>query len=71
MSTGADADVSAAAHADSPLRNRAFLALLLYRICAGLSYQVVAVTVGWHIYTLTRDPFARGLGGRAANGRDI
>jgi MFS family permease len=55
----------AGAPAVSPLRNRAFLALLLYRICAGLSYQVVAVTVGWHIYTLTRDPFALGLVGLA------
>ncbi len=53
-----------AAHA-SPLRNGAFLALLLYRACAGLSYQVVAVTVGWHIYTITRDPFALGLVGLA------
>ena len=25
-----------------------------------LSYQIVAVTVGWHIYELTRDP--RSLG---------
>ena len=53
-----------AAHA-SPLRNGAFLALLLYRACSGLSYQVVAVTVGWHIYTITRDPFALGLVGLA------
>ncbi|MGN6112604.1 MAG: MFS transporter [Luteimonas sp.] len=51
--------------AASPLRNGPFLALLLYRICAGLSYQIVAVTVGWHIYTLTRNPFARGLVGLA------
>jgi MFS family permease len=54
-----------AAPATSPLRNRAFLALLLYRALAGLSYQVVAVTVGWHIYELTRDPFALGLVGLA------
>ena len=49
----------------SPLRNGAFLSLLLYRACAGLSYQIVAVTVGWHIYTITRDPFALGLVGLA------
>jgi MFS family permease len=53
------------APADSPLRNSAFRALMLYRACAGLSYQVVAVTVGWHIYTITRDPFALGLVGLA------
>jgi MFS family permease len=57
--------VSAASPAASPLRNGAFLALLLYRAFAGLSYQVVAVTVGWHIYTITRDPFALGLVGLA------
>ena len=51
--------------ASEPLRNSAFRALLLYRACAALSYQIVAVTVGWHIYTLTRDPFALGLVGLA------
>ena len=30
-----------------------------------LSYQIVAVTVGWHVYELTRDPFALGLVGLA------
>ena len=50
---------------DSPLRNRAFLELLSYRILAMLSYQMVAVTVGWHIYDLTRDPLALGLVGLA------
>ena len=49
----------------SPLRNGAFLRLLLYRAFAGLSYQVVAVTVGWHIYEITRSPFALGLIGLA------
>nr|WP_156642030.1 MFS transporter [Lysobacter gilvus] len=51
--------------ADSPLRNRAFLELLSYRILAMLSYQMVAVTVGWHIYEITRDPLALGLVGLA------
>lgn len=55
----------AAAHADSPLRNRGFLELLSYRILAILSYQIVAVTVGWHIYELTHDPLALGLVGLA------
>ncbi len=52
------------AHA-TPLRNRGFVELLAYRILAILSYQIVAVTVGWHVYELTRDPFALGLVGLA------
>ncbi|MEG2803496.1 MFS transporter [Stenotrophomonas sp.] len=42
-----------------------FSLLLAYRICAMLSYQVVAVTVGWHIYEVTRNPFSLGLVGLA------
>ncbi len=42
-----------------------FIALLLYRISAMLSYQIVAVTVGWHIYEITRNPFSLGLIGLA------
>ena len=49
----------------SLLRNREFAAVLAYRICALLSYQIVAVTVGWHIYELTGDPFSLGLVGLA------
>ena len=49
----------------SPLRNRGFLGLLAYRILAILSYQIVAVTVGWHVYELTHDPLALGLVGLA------
>ncbi len=49
----------------SPLRNRGFLGLLAYRILAILSYQIVAVTVGWHVYELTGDPLALGLVGLA------
>ena len=49
----------------SPLRNRGFIGLLAYRILAILSYQIVAVTVGWHIYELTHDPLALGLVGLA------
>lgn len=47
------------------LRNRNFAAVLAYRICALLSYQIVAVTVGWHIYEMTGDPFSLGLVGLA------
>lgn len=47
------------------LRNRGFTGLLTYRLLAMLSYQIVAVTVGWHIYELTRDALALGLIGLA------
>jgi len=43
------------------LRQPGFAQLLLYRICVMLSYQIVAVTVGWHIYEITREPFSLGL----------
>ena len=49
----------------SPLRSGGFLVLLAYRILAILSYQIVAVTVGWHVYQLTHDPLALGLVGLA------
>ena len=42
-----------------------FSLLLAYRILAMLSYQIVAVTVGWHIYEVTRNPFSLGLVGLA------
>lgn len=48
-----------------PLHSIGFRWLLLFRIFTLLSYQVVAVTVGWHIYELTRDPLALGLVGLA------
>lgn len=53
------------AHLPSPLRNRSFLQLMLYRIGTLLSYQIVAVTVGWHVYEITRDPLSLGLIGLA------
>lgn len=49
----------------SPLQSSGFRWLLLYRLCTLLSYQIVAVTVGWHIYELTHDPLALGLAGLA------
>jgi MFS family permease len=49
----------------SPLAGAGFRWLLVYRICTLLSYQVVAVTVGWHIYEITGDPLALGLVGLA------
>lgn len=47
------------------LHNRGFVGLLVYRLLAMLSYQIVAVTVGWHIYEITRDALALGLIGLA------
>ena len=38
---------------------------MVYRLCTLLSYQVAAVTVGWHVYEITRQPFALGLIGLA------
>ncbi len=49
----------------SPLQVAGFRWLMLYRICTLLSYQIVAVTVGWHVYELTRDPWSLGLIGLA------
>jgi len=56
---------AATGDAASPLRSSGFLVLLGYRIFAILSYQIVAVTVGWHVYQLTHDPLALGLVGLA------
>jgi MFS family permease len=60
-----DTTASTTMQAGSPLRSVGFRWLMLYRICTLLSYQVVAVTVGWHIYELTRDPWSLGLVGLA------
>ncbi|GAB2514173.1 MFS transporter [Lysobacter humi (ex Lee et al. 2017)] len=48
-----------------PLRVRAFAALMGYRLLTILSYQIVAVAVGWQVYQLTRDPLQLGLIGLA------
>jgi MFS family permease len=49
----------------SPLTNSGFLKLLAFRVLIVLSYQIMAVVVGWHIYQITRDPLALGLIGLA------
>ena len=59
MATAADSSTGAI------LRQPGFARLLLYRIASMLSYQIVAVTVGWHIYEITRNPFSLGLIGLA------
>lgn len=55
----------AAVESASLLRNRGFTGLLFYRLLAMLSYQIVAVTVGWQIYQITRDALSLGLIGLA------
>jgi MFS family permease len=52
---------SAAIGAAQLLRNPGFVGLLVYRLLGMLSYQIVAVTVGWHVYEITHDPLALGL----------
>ncbi len=56
---------AASADPPAPLRSRAFLALMAYRLLTILSYQIVAVAVGWHVYELTGDPWKLGLIGLA------
>ena len=53
------------ASAPSPLTSVGFRWLMLFRIFTLLSYQVVSVTVGWHIYEVTHDTLALGLVGLA------
>ena len=38
------------------LRYRDFTAFALARFCATLSWQILTVGVGWHVYQITRDP---------------
>lgn len=56
-----DPDAGGPVGASQLLRNPGFVGLLVYRLLAMLSYQIVAVTVGWHVYELTRDPLALGM----------
>jgi MFS family permease len=65
VSEAAQVEPPAATGVRDLLRNRGFTGLLTYRLLAMLSYQIVAVTVGWHVYELTRDAFALGLIGLA------
>jgi len=60
-----DAATSEPAGVSALLRDRGFSGLLGYRLLALLSYQIVTVTVGWHIYEITSDALALGLIGLA------
>lgn len=50
---------------EAPLWRTQLPVLLAYRVLSILSYQITAVTVGWHVYELTRNPLALGLIGLA------
>jgi MFS family permease len=60
-----DAIASESTALPPPLRNPAFRRLMAYRLFTIFSYQIVTVTVGWHIYELTGDPWKLGLIGLA------
>ena len=45
--------------------SKAFSRLLVYRAGTTLSYQILAVTAGWHIYSITHDVLSLGLLGLA------
>lgn len=47
------------------MRHPAFVALMGYRILTILSYQIVAVAVGWQVYQISGDPLMLGLIGLA------
>ena len=49
----------------NPLRNLSFFKLLSYRVLMMLSYQTMAVVVGWHLYQITHDTLSLGLIGLA------
>ena len=49
----------------NPLHNASFFKLLTYRVFMVLSYQTMAVVVGWHLYEITHDPLSLGLIGLA------
>jgi MFS family permease len=63
--TDAQNEVAAARSSLDLLRRPAFLALLAFRVFTTLSYQIVSVTVGWHIYEITGNTFSLGLIGLA------
>ena len=43
------------------VHQHAFLKLLTYRVFIVLAYQMMAVTVGWHIFEITHDTLSLGL----------
>jgi MFS family permease len=55
--------VSVAGHALALLRQRDTGGFLIGRFVAILGWQMLAVGVGWHVYSLTHDPLALGIVG--------
>ena len=63
-----DDDPAAAVERAAPpalARNRAFQRFWGARVLSSLSFQMLAVAIGWHIYALTHSAFALGLVGLA------
>ncbi|HXW28144.1 MAG TPA: hypothetical protein VEK55_02180, partial [Xanthobacteraceae bacterium] len=56
---------TATAPVSSILRHPAFVRFWLARIASSLSFQMLAVAVGWRIYALTNSAFDLGLVGLA------
>ena len=56
---------TATVQASSVLRHAPFLRFWLARIASSLSFQMLAVTVGWRVYALTNSAFDLGLVGLA------
>lgn len=51
--------------ADSPTVKKDFIAVLSFRVGSTISYQMMMVAVGWHIFHLTHDVLSLGLLGLA------
>lgn len=47
------------------LLSHPFARLTIYRACTTLSYQILTVTAGWHMYSITHDVLSLGLLGLA------
>ena len=63
-----DADSTAVSGRAAPsalVRNRAFQRFWGTRVLSSLSFQMLAVAMGWHVYALTHSAFALGLVGLA------
>ena len=50
-------------HPDSILRHRPFVLFWFARVAAAVGYQMLAVGIGWQLYTLTGNPLDLGLVG--------
>lgn len=66
LNTATPAEAAQAEPAHSPLlRNRSFLLFWVVRVSSSLAFQIIAVSVGWQVYSLTNSTFALGMVGLA------